>query len=831
MKKLAKFILNHQKSIVFFVVVVTLIMAFLSSKIEINPSMKGLLPQDDPYVKVFNEASDNFKGADSIIAVVQGNEKDIKNYIDNIVNKLKKLDGIDSIIDKQPVDFMLKNSYNLANKKDIQFLNYYLGSKSLNDVINSFNVMFGEGDFKIKFSKNEKKQMKAMIDNMNLFFNDIYDPSNADKDIYKKVIIGDKYFISEDNTTGMFFIRPKSYDDINKMNSLVNSIEKVVKDNTKNYNVKAGITGTYVIQRDEMVVSQKDMTRATIVSLLLIVVIFIFGFKALRYTILSIIPLIIGIIWTIGITYILIGSLNIITVMMGVILLGLGIDYSIHIISLYMELKNKKMENDEIIYQIFEKTIPGIISGAVTTAIGFGMFVFSSFDTFKQFGIILFLGIIFTLIITILLMPSMLLKFGKKYKKIKKFHIKRNFLKFKYIYFAIAILVVGVSIFNIKNIKFESNMMKIEAKGLETVRLNKILIDKFDLSSDNTIFISDNLDEARELYKKLENLDTVSLIDSVVDYIPKDQKEKINMIDPISKYSKFDYDLFKKQISQLKFNINLASVALRFMKENELSDKLKELNNNNLFKNINTINVDRLKRAQEFLINGIQSIQIDKGIIKEDNLPEFIHDSYISNSGKILTTVYPSDDIWDMNFQKKYRKDLDNLNNEKYSGTALIFLKVMDIAAKEGFKVLIFTIIGIMAILLIDLKNIKYAIYAILPMILSLITLVGIMGIFGIKFDVINIIAIPLIIGIGVDDGIHLIHRFKKEKNILRALFSTGRAITLTTLTTVSAFGSFMLSDYRGFIGFGFLLSLGIILCYVYTIFILGGLLSLEKKE
>jgi hypothetical protein len=267
------------------------------------------------------------------------------------------------------------------------------------------------------------------------------------------------------------------------------------------------------------------------------------------------------------------------------------------------------------------------------------------------------------------------------------------------------------------------------------------------------------------------------------------------------------------------------------MKENELSDKLKELNNNNLFKNINTINVDKLKRAQEFLINGIQSIQIDKGIIKEDNLPEFIHDSYISNSGKILTTVYPSDDIWDMNFQKKYRKDLDNLNNEKYSGTALIFLKVMDIAAKEGFKVLIFTIIGIMAILLIDLKNIKYAIYAILPMILSLITLVGIMGIFGIKFDVINIIAIPLIIGIGVDDGIHLIHRFKKEKNILRALFSTGRAITLTTLTTVSAFGSFMLSDYRGFIGFGFLLSLGIILCYVYTIFILGGLLSLEKKE
>ncbi|GAB6189534.1 hypothetical protein JCM30566_12740 [Marinitoga arctica] len=171
------------------------------------------------------------------------------------------------------------------------------------------------------------------------------------------------------------------------------------------------------------------------------------------------------------------------------------------------------------------------------------------------------------------------------------------------------------------------------------------------------------------------------------------------------------------------------------------------------------------------------------------------------------------------------------MNIDKVSGTALVFLKVIQISASEGKKILILTIIFIFIVLLFDMKSLKYAIISMLPMVLSIILILGVMGWFNIKFNVVNIIALPLIIGIGVDDGIHLIHRYRREKNIKKALMSTGKAITMTTLTTGAAFGSFILAKYRGFIGFGFLLLLGVIFSYLITIFVITSILSYEKSN
>jgi predicted RND superfamily exporter protein len=157
-------------------------------------------------------------------------------------------------------------------------------------------------------------------------------------------------------------------------------------------------------------------------------------------------------------------------------------------------------------------------------------------------------------------------------------------------------------------------------------------------------------------------------------------------------------------------------------------------------------------------------------------------------------------------------------------------LKVIDISGREGRKVLVWTVILIFIVLLIDLKNLKYAVLAMLPMIASFLILLGIMGTFNIKFTMMSVIALPMIIGIGVDDGIHLIHRYKIEKKLLPTIRSTGKAITMTTLTTIAAFGTLMFSVYRGFIGYGLLLTLGIGLAYLMTICFLVSLISIIDK-
>uniref|UniRef100_UPI00356287D6 MMPL family transporter n=1 Tax=Ilyobacter sp. TaxID=3100343 RepID=UPI00356287D6 len=103
----------------------------------------------------------------------------------------------------------------------------------------------------------------------------------------------------------------------------------------------------------------------------------------------------------------------------------------------------------------------------------------------------------------------------------------------------------------------------------------------------------------------------------------------------------------------------------------------------------------------------------------------------------------------------------------------------------------------------------------------------GVMGWTGFKFDMVNIIGVPLIIGIGVDDGVHIIHRYLAEKNIFEAVRSTGKAVTLTTITTIAAFGTLMLARYRGFVHFGLLLTIGVGFAYLLTISLLVSLISI----
>jgi len=240
--------------------------------------------------------------------------------------------------------------------------------------------------------------------------------------------------------------------------------------------------------------------------------------------------------------------------------------------------------------------------------------------------------------------------------------------------------------------------------------------------------------------------------------------------------------------------------------------------------NIINVQQDFISRYQEN-VNNANTEQL----ITLENLPTSITENYLGNDGKFMSTIYPEQDVWQEKFQKLHVSQLKPYI-KNLSGNLLVMLKIIDISGKEGRKVMVWTVILIFIVLLIDLRNLKYATLAMLPMIASFVLLLGIMGTFDIKFTMMSVIALPMIIGIGVDDGIHLIHRYRIEKRLLPTIRSTGKAITLTTLTTIAAFGTLMISEYRGFVGYGLLLSMGIFLAYIMTVCFLVSLISIIDK-
>jgi hypothetical protein len=105
------------------------------------------------------------------------------------------------------------------------------------------------------------------------------------------------------------------------------------------------------------------------------------------------------------------------------------------------------------------------------------------------------------------------------------------------------------------------------------------------------------------------------------------------------------------------------------------------------------------------------------------------------------------------------------------------------------------------------------------------------LGILGIPFNIISIMALPLIVGIGIDDGVHVYHRIRKEGALGPALLHSGKAVTLTSLTTGIGFGSLLLSVHRGFYALGFVTLTGVICCLVISILLLPALVAIFDPE
>ena len=162
-----------------------------------------------------------------------------------------------------------------------------------------------------------------------------------------------------------------------------------------------------------------------------------------------------------------------------------------------------------------------------------------------------------------------------------------------------------------------------------------------------------------------------------------------------------------------------------------------------------------------------------------DILPDQIRNSYVSSDGsRFLTNFLPVQNPWEVGFRRIYTAQLESVT-DRATGMVLASDQMYQIAEVDGVRAAITALAVILVLLLIDFRNIALSILTLLPFLLSFGALFGLMAITGIKFDFINIIAVPLLIGMGVDDAVHLNHRYLLEgKGMIHVVIAkTGTAV------------------------------------------------------
>jgi predicted RND superfamily exporter protein len=153
---------------------------------------------------------------------------------------------------------------------------------------------------------------------------------------------------------------------------------------------------------------------------------------------------------------------------------------------------------------------------------------------------------------------------------------------------------------------------------------------------------------------------------------------------------------------------------------------------------------------------------------------------------------------------------------------------------KNGFQWAgVYALIAITAILLIDFRSLRNTLIALAPLAMGLVLALGIMGLCGLPLNPANMIAFPLILGVGVDNGVHVLHDFLLRRAAGRQTISypIGRGVLVKALTTMIGFGTLMISSQQGLVGLGFILTLGVACCMATALVFLPAVLRVLSRR
>src|SRR5205807_2255572 len=151
-------------------------------------------------------------------------------------------------------------------------------------------------------------------------------------------------------------------------------------------------------------------------------------------------------------------------------------------------------------------------------------------------------------------------------------------------------------------------------------------------------------------------------------------------------------------------------------------------------------------------------------------------------------------------------------------------------AMKSGFQWAgIYAFVVIVAVLLADFRSLWGTLIALTPLAMGVGLSLGIMGLCGLPLNPANMIAFPLILGVGADNGVHVLHDYlsQRRKGAYTLCHTTGRGISVAALTTILGFGTLMISHHRGLFGLGFILTLGVTCCMLTALVFLPAVLRL----
>jgi len=403
-----------------------------------------------------------------------------------------------------------------------------------------------------------------------------------------------------------------------------------------------------------------------------------------------------------------------------------------------------------------------------------------------------------------------------------------------------------------RKVYFDYNLIKMQSPSLPSVVYEQTLLDSADKSLLYGVVLADSLTNAVAAQEKLAQLPTVAETQPPFykDFLNPNPGEKMRLIGEIKaevaplKFSAPDrrpVDL-PELSSSLFYTACYLNLAAQETGTNDpaltrqlaaLGQSITDLRKAMLRGDANrqAEHAAKLASFQQALLADLrdtfQLLQQQDNLTpaRPEDLPPALYHRFIGQKGKFLIQVYPKEDVWQRGPQERFVRDMRTVDVNA-TGTPVQLLEYETLLKNSYVQAAWYALAAIAFMVLIHFRSLTALVLVLVPVGIGTLWLAGLMGWAGVPVNLANIMTLPLVIGIGVTNGIHILNRYAEEGTPSILSRSTGKAVLVSGLTAIAGFGSLMLAQHRGIRSLGIVMSVGIAMCMIAALTLLPALLN-----
>lgn len=614
------------------------------------------------------------------------------------------------------------------------------------------------------------------------------------------------------------------------------------------------VTGEPALEHEELKSVTEGTKVAGLASFVLVCLTLLYAYRSVKLMLATFLTLGLGLVLSMAFATAAIGHLNLISIAFAVLFIGMGDAFSSHFCLRYRELLERGAAPRDALRETARSTGPSLALCMITAAIGLYAFIPTNYSGVSELGIIAGTSMAIAFATTFTVLPALLRVLPLRPASTWRARRRETpaLLRDWPIRYARSIRTASVvlalaALALLPRITVDFNPINLRDQGSSSVRTLRHLLASRDTSPLVITALAPDAEAARALAASFEALASVERVTTVLDFVPEGQPGKLATIATLREALGELPDTLqgpptREALEQLEGALHVSHAAKLRPADSDALRRLRDALRAFLAATDDLPPAERAARYRllDRSVLGTLPLAVDRledslraEQVSVDTLPVDLRRRWIAADGTHRVEVHPKEDLNELARMRQFVREAQSVD-PRATGLPVVYLESMDEVVRAFAQAFTVALAASALLLLAVLRSVQDTLLVLLPLLLAAVFTAAATVLLGIPFNFANIIALPLLFGLGIDSGIHMAHRLhylhRSGDPVTLFASSEARGVIYGTLTTIFSFCSLAFISHEGTASLGQLLAIGLILTLACALIVLPAFSALGRR-